>query len=264
MKLDREIVDRFLAGQEIADSWIFSQIEEGKHCFDLSDAVGKEGEIREITRRVSNFVNNFVPENEEVYRQLFPDYPTQLQQVQVCLTVGCPNPYDAMVRQREEGGVKQEVIVFDMVRFLAYGERALELISRLVTHETAHILMHKRWPVLAQEVPYRRQLQSFCFDEGFAHLLACGEKIASFDFGGWVAQHWEPSLQKLREALACTDPQEQQEWLCRAVAGSYWEKFACIAGKLYLAQHRDQLSAIYSQGPDRFLPEIFSPAERKA
>lgn len=196
MKLDREIVDRFLAGQEIADSWIFSQIEEGKHCFDLSDAVGKEGEIREITRRVSNFVNDFVPENEEVYRQLFPDYPTQLQQVQVCLTVGCPNPYDAMVRQREEGGVKQEVIVFDMVRFLAYGERALELISRLVTHETAHILMHKRWPVLAQEVPYRRQLQSFCFDEGFAHLLACGEKIASFDFGGWVAQHWEPSLAK--------------------------------------------------------------------
>lgn len=31
MKLDREIVDRFLAGQEIADSWVFSEIEEGRH-----------------------------------------------------------------------------------------------------------------------------------------------------------------------------------------------------------------------------------------
>lgn len=30
MKLDREIVDRFLAGQEIADSWVFSKIEEGR------------------------------------------------------------------------------------------------------------------------------------------------------------------------------------------------------------------------------------------
>ena len=90
-------------------------------------------------------------------------------------------------------------------------------------------------------------------------MLACGEEIASFDFGGWVDQHWEPSLQKLREALACTDPEKQQECLIRANAGPYWEKFACITGKLYLAQHRDQLVSIYSEGPDRFLPELFLP-----
>ena len=46
MKLDREIVYRFLAGQEIADSWVFSEIEEGRRCFDLSDATGREREIR--------------------------------------------------------------------------------------------------------------------------------------------------------------------------------------------------------------------------
>ena len=53
MKLDREIVDRFLAGQEIADSWVFSEIEEGRRCFDLSDATGREREIRELTQQVS-------------------------------------------------------------------------------------------------------------------------------------------------------------------------------------------------------------------
>lgn len=259
MKLDREIVDRFLAGQEIADSWVFSEIEEGRRCFDLSDATGREREIRELTQQVSERINVFVPENAEVYRQLFPNFQKELQEVQVCLTVGCPNPYDAMVMQREEDGIRHEVIVFDMARFLGYGERALGLVSRLTTHETAHILMHKRWPVLAEDIPYRRQLQHLCFDEGFAHLLACGEAIASFDFGGWVDQHWEPSLQKLREALACTDPEKQQECLIRATAGPYWEKFACITGKLYLAQHRDQLVSIYSEGPDRFLPELFLP-----
>ncbi len=61
------------------------------------------------------------------------------------------------------------------------------------------------------------------------------------------------------EALACTDPEKQQECLIRATAGPYWEKFACITGKLYLAQHRDQLVSIYSEGPDRFLPELFLP-----
>ena len=199
MKLDREIVDRFLAGQEIADSWVFSEIEEGRRCFDLSDATGREREIRELTQQVSERINVFVPENAEIYRQLFPNFQKELQEVQVCLTVGCPNPYDAMVMQREEDGIRHEVIVFDMARFLGYGERALGLVSRLTTHETAHILMHKRWPVLAEDVPYRRQLQHLCFDEGFAHLLACGEEIVSFDFSGWVDQHWEPSLQKLRE-----------------------------------------------------------------
>ena len=145
MKLDREIVDRFLAGQEIADSWVFSEIEEGRRCFDLSDATGREREIRELTQQVSERINAFVPENAEVYRQLFPNFQKELQEVQVCLTVGCPNPYDAMVMQREEDGIRHEVIVFDMARFLGYGERALGLVSRLTTHETAHILMHKRW-----------------------------------------------------------------------------------------------------------------------
>ena len=73
MKLDREIVDRFLAGQEIADSWVFSEIEEDRRCFDLSDATGREREIRELTQQVSERINVFVPENAEVYRQLFPN-----------------------------------------------------------------------------------------------------------------------------------------------------------------------------------------------
>ena len=122
-----------MAGQEIADSWVFSEIEEGRRCFDLSDATGREREIRELTQQVSERINVFVPENAEVYRQLFPNFQKELQEVQVCLTVGCPNPYDAMVMQREEDGIRHEVIVFDMARFLGYGERALGLVSRLTT-----------------------------------------------------------------------------------------------------------------------------------
>ena len=99
-------------------SWVFSEIEEGRRCFDLSDATGREREIRELTQQVSERINAFVPENAEVYRQLFPNFQKELQEVQVCLTVGCPNPYDAMVMQREEDGIRHEVIVFDMARFL--------------------------------------------------------------------------------------------------------------------------------------------------
>lgn len=121
MKLDREIVDRFLAGQEIADSWVFSEIEEGRRCFDLSDATGREREIRELTQQVSERINAFVPENAEVYRQLFPNFQKELQEVQVCLTVGCPNPYDAMVMQREEDGIRHEVIVLTWRVFSATG-----------------------------------------------------------------------------------------------------------------------------------------------
>lgn len=43
------------------------------------------------------------------------------------------------------------------------------------------------------------------------------------------------SRAKLRLALTETDPDRQKQFLEEAVCGSYYEKFACMCGMLYLA-----------------------------
>ena len=79
---------------------------------------------------------------------------------------------------------------------------------------------------------------------------------------GWIEEHQAHALEQLRLALACKDGSEQEQWLYRAQTGRYWEKFAAIAGKLYLMQHLDVLDELYQAGPQRFMPHLFDTSER--
>ena len=100
------------------------------------------------------------------------------------------------------------------------------------------------------------------FGEGFAHLLGCGKEVASFDASMWIQEHYEPALAQLHQALTCEDESQQEEWLYRAQTGRYWDKFAAIAGKLYLINHLDELEKIYLEGPQKFMSPIFDTLER--
>lgn len=173
------------------------------------------------------------------------------------LTVGIPAPYDAMVCEHDG----REWVVFDMGRFLSY-QNPQEFARQMLTHETAHALLHQRGRP-NPDASYREQLRFICFDEGFAHLLACGKELASVDPSGWIEEHQAHALEQLRQAaLACKDGSEQEQWLYRAQTGRYWEKFAAIAGKLYLMQHLDVLDELYQAGPQRFMPHLFDTSER--
>lgn len=256
MRIERQIVDDFLDGNTTLDGWIFSEVEPGKRLFDLSDVLTKKSQIRQLAGQITRMAQEFVPCSAGYYTRLFPDYQRQLQDYPVLLTVGIPAPYDAMVREHDG----REWIVFDMGRFLSC-QNPQEFARQMLTHETAHALLHQRWRP-NPNASYREQLRFICFDEGFAHLLACGKELDSFDPSGWIEEHQAHALEQLRLALACKDAGEQQQWLMQAAAGPYWEKFAAIAGKLYLLQHLDMLDELYQAGPQRLMPQLFDTSER--
>lgn len=60
----------------------------------------------------------------------------------------------------------------------------------------------------------------------------------------------------LRAALAETDTQKQKIYRRMADTGEYWDKFASIAGKLYLLQHIDDMECIYQEGWHDFTARI--------
>lgn len=62
----------------------------------------------------------------------------------------------------------------------------------------------------------------------------------------------------LRAAVAETDPEKQAFYSKTADGGMYWDKFAPIAGKLYLLRHISELERIYQGGWRNFAAQILN------
>lgn len=254
MNIDDLMIKSYLEGRDDYKShWLFNSIlDNGEYVFDKPKNEDKE-KIREIYEKTYHSLENFIPYNAEMFSTLFSEWKKQINDVNIILAVGCPSPYDAMVREYDG----REYIIFDLVRFLEYekeGEDILSVIRGMITHEITHICVHADYPILNKT--YIDKLSYITFDEGFAHLLAFKDNIYSYDFSQMIALHYLESINKLKEALLEKDIIKQKEYLEYANCGGYWSKFAAISGKLYLASNLENLYEIYKAGPSVMLMNI--------
>jgi hypothetical protein len=77
-----------------------------------------------------------------------------------------------------------------------------------------------------------------------------------YDFTSVIEAHYKSAQDQLKTALSETDLQKQREYLETSHCGAYWDKFAAISGKLYLASQLDQICEIYQAGPSALLSDI--------
>lgn len=256
MNIDDKIVKKYLAGDpldEIKNHWIFDNLEEGKHLFE-PPSIDKQGEIEKILSSVHNSLSDFNPLNRGIYSAIYPEWAETIKEMNVLLIVGCPNPYDAMVKEHHD----KQYIVFDLLRLNDYvemGYRVDLIIKQLITHETSHLCLHKKYPVPTSK-DYKIRLKHMVFDEGFAHLLAFHEDIEHYNFTELIEEHYMKSWLKLSAALEETNPDKQKELLIQADSGSYWDKFASVSGKLFLAMNRKDLVDLYHKGIDNFIEQM--------
>lgn len=254
MNVDISIVERYLQGKDdYAGHWLFYHIlDNGEYAFDRPNPA-QRGTIEESLKKISDALNDFTPYNIEMFSTLFPSWKELISDVNVILSVGCPAPYDAMIREYDGN----EYMIFDLIRFLDYqkeGEDILSLMRGLITHEVSHICIHNDYP--ACPITYREKLGYITFDEGFAHVLSFSDDISTYNFSPMIQTHYLHSLCKLKTALVENDSKKQQEYLNASNCGSYWNKFAAISGKLYLAAHPDEIYDIYEGGPFAMLSNI--------
>lgn len=238
---------------DIENHWLFHTIEEGKYLYEAPKTELK-GAVEQLYQIIMAELGDFHPFNEELYHQLFPKWKSLIENVHVLLAVGCPRPFDAMVREHEN----QEYIIFDLLRFHEYDDGSgnlIHYIKSMITHECTHICIHEDFPVICN-APYQDKLEHITFDEGIAHLLALHNDILSYDFTSMLAKYYQDSLDKLREALQESNPDKQLIYLEEANCGAYWEKFAAIAGKLFFASNLDKLKDLYANGPSQLLDRM--------
>lgn len=223
-------MDDYLNGtpsRNYSDSWIFSEIEEGHYLFEEPDK-NLSSKVLEIRNSVYKEIQSFVPFNDEIWNELFPESQQRLSAISVQLVVGCPYPYEAMVREDAD---HREVIVFDLIRFTRYGwHRASEIVRAMLTHECVHILLHQDYPE-NRAAPYQEKMDFLLFDEGLAHFLSMDERINHYDWNSAESiTRKKKSFRSFTEAFEEQDEDKQNIMLKEACTGHFWDKFACIAG----------------------------------
>lgn len=256
MLVDDSVVLQYLndnnAGN-ISSHWIFQNIEKGKLLFEAPDDA-KRDQVNKILISIKKTLLEFIPLNKDVYSALYPEWRSIIKEADILLVVGCPKPYDAMVREHDG----KEYIIFDLMRFCDYSEQGYDidmLIRKLVTHETSHLCLHMKYPIPASD-DFPEQLKYIVFDEGFAHLLSYKDNIQKFDFSAVINEHYNQSLMKLKEAMKEKDYNKQMILLEQSNSGSYWSKFAAISGKLFLAIHLNDIEKLYKNGINNFISSM--------
>ncbi|HEX3020821.1 MAG TPA: hypothetical protein VHP81_00320 [Lachnospiraceae bacterium] len=260
MFIDDSLVLDYLQNRNsdsMGEHWIFSNIEEGQHLYEKPDSALCDA-IENLYRRVIGILKDFTPFNERLISSLFPNWRSLFDTTNILLIVGCPNPYDAMVRQHD--GV--EYIIFDLIRFQSYveqGDNVEDIVRRIITHECIHSCIHKDYPVPKED--YKSILKHAVFDEGFAHLLAFRENIEGVDLTVAIEKDYRRCLKKLSEAISETNVMRQSTLLEESISGPYWEKFGAISAKLFLAKNIDRLEYWYQNGIDNFMQALLREGE---
>lgn len=253
MNVDASIVKYYLADKESYEHhWLFACIsDDDDTMFDRPDKE-KKAAVTDAMNQAITTLDSFNPYNANLFQKLFPTWKELSTSVNVILAVGCPAPYDAMVRKH----AGKEFIIFDLIRLLDYKTDISKLIMPLFTHELAHICIHADYPDVSDSQTYCKKLEYITFDEGFAHLLSYKDNIETVDFRALLQEHYQASQSKLRSAMMETNSEKQVALLDESNCGAYWDKFAAICGKLFLASHLNEIVTIYKAGPENMLKRI--------
>ena len=254
MNIDDSIIMDYLNDcDNYRKHWMFYSItEDGQYMFQ-QPPIGIMEQVSQLYNVIKSSLNNFIPFNEQLFTTLFPKWRKLIMDVNVVLSVGSPEPYDAMVREHEG----KAYMIFDLARLLSYSkspEEMVDTVTGMITHEFTHVCVHCDYSDSSSG--YVDRLKHITFDEGFAHILAFKNHIIGYDFSEMVERHYHESLDKLRSALKEEDKSNQCRLLEEANSGRYWSKFASISGKLFLAAHLDSLQEIYNGGPDAMIKSM--------
>ena len=241
MTTNDELVRAYLNRENMSgywERWFFHELEAGRNVFECPLWNPEQARnVEVLLQSIEKSCQDFRPANERIWNELFPDW--REIPVHIDLIVGFPQPYDAVTMRDAEGNTH---ILLDLIRWCDYGlpKQPERVIRNLLAHEMTHVFIGYVYPEAdeAQEnTDYRTMMDARTFQEGFAHLIAYDDTgIGRVDWDSdFFKQIKQKSREKMREAIAETDPVRQKEHLRRAFCGRYEDKYACICGMLYLA-----------------------------
>lgn len=267
MIINSEIFDYYLENGNIdkyKEDWLFKYLEglnNGANVFEeLSYSQKDIQTMIKISTEIRKQIDNFEPNNIEIWNLLFPNWEEIISDVVVYFIVGLPQGYDALALQDKIG---HPIAVYDIGNWLIYQNMEIsDVVNNLLTHELCHVCIGAAFPNLKTiylSGTYLEGLNAITFNEGFAHLLAFENKnIESVE---WQSQKYkkvyESSVETMKNALIEEDTCKQKQYIQASMAGHYYEKFGAMIGMLYLANEwlkygNLKLKKVFDEGYSNF------------
>lgn len=267
MIINSEIFDYYLENGNIdkyKEDWLFKYLEglnNGANVFEeLSYSQKDIQTMIKISTEIRKQIDNFEPNNIEIWNLLFPNWEEIISDVVVYFIVGLPQGYDALALQDKSG---HPIAVYDIGNWLIYQNMEIsDVVNNLLTHELCHVCIGAAFPNLKTiylSGTYLEGLNAITFNEGFAHLLAFENKnIESVE---WQSQKYkkvyESSVETMKNALIEEDTCKQKQYIQASMAGHYYEKFGAMIGMLYLANEwlkygNLKLKKVFDEGYSNF------------
>lgn len=245
MIINSEIFDYYLENGNIdkyKEDWLFKYLEglnNGANVFEeLSYSQKDIQTMIKISTEIRKQIDNFEPNNIEIWNLLFPNWEEIISDVVVYFIVGLPQGYDALALQDKIG---HPIAVYDIGNWLIYQNMEIsDVVNNLLTHELCHVCIGAAFPNLKTiylSGTYLEGLNAITFNEGFAHLLAFENK--NNESVEWQSQKYkkvyESSVETMKNALIEEDTCKQKQYIQASMVGHYYEKFGAMIGMLYLA-----------------------------
>lgn len=258
MNLDTEIIDNYLIEkslEKVKDHWIFHAISPGEYLFE-EPLSSEYDSIENLYKEIKKAFKNFKPLNIRLWESIFEQYKGIPEDINIYLVVGCPDPYDAMMRDDKNGNLS---MIFDIARLSKYTEepsKILDIMLKMITHELAHVCIHNDYKINIASLSMSEKIKYIMFDEGFAHLLSYKEEVLSIDWND------ENLIDKKKKAYSALDykmknftKENGEDILERSNTGPYWDKFGAISGfftiiDYYIMNDKDykSINELYKRG----------------
>ncbi|WIV11548.1 hypothetical protein [Proteiniborus sp. MB09-C3] len=245
MIINSEIFDFYLENGNIdkyKENWLFKYLEGLSGDMNIfKEPSYSQKDIQTMIRiatEIRKHIDNFEPNNVEIWNLLFPNWGEIISDVVVYFIVGLPQGFDALALQDES---ENTIAVYDIGNWLAYQNIVVsDVINNLLTHELCHVCINAAFPDLKNTYisgTYVEGLDAIAFNEGFAHLLAFENKnISSVD---WKSEKFRKiytdTVETMKNALLEEDTSKQKQYIQASTMGSYYERFGAMVGMLYLA-----------------------------
>lgn len=270
MKLNTSIIDYFLDNGHLdayQSHWIYKAIVPGTWAFECPDP-SRIKRLKTVLSLAVDALDHFEPLNLALWESIYGPFKGISDAVCIHLMVGSPDPYDAMVRQSPTG---EFCIFFDLERLSQYSDEdddsLLFTLKNLMTHEVAHIENRKWLKMPSPMASWAAHLAFLTLDEGLAHFLSLRENVTAIDWHGETLRQRKKDVYETYFIEAHTQSElPLSKRLEAASSGSFWQKYAAIAGLFALVdfvivEHRP-LSELKQLEPEFLYEKILNSSER--
>lgn len=244
--INTEIIEAYVKRKDFSEHWLFYNLVEGEYLFEYP-TLDRE-KLLSFYELFVKELEKFEPKELAFFKKFFRHWKSDIDSdLEVLIAVGCPKPYDAMIREWRG----RSVVIFDINQLYTEKiEDVIPLFQTLITHELFHVLYAKYHGQEQEE--FKDKLLQLCFSEGFAYYLGLGDELLK-NLDEVTERHYKQNLDRFLVALEEKDSERQEEILLECKENEFFENYCAVTGFLVVCHNKEKINELFKAGPQKFL-----------